>query len=157
MAKTKSRISFQKHADWKAAEVSLDGAGPKTFFALDRSEEALVALRETIGEGDARGGASRWQLVKRDVFAEEPLRIIGRLAVVCNPPYGERLKLTAPPKEYYKKLMDRLASYQPTAIGLILPKKFEGILPERHSGYRLQKTFEFKNGGLPVVYGIWTP
>jgi len=146
---------FQKHSDWLVADIVLSVSGPKQFYGFDQSEIPLAALHETIGDAKA-AGAPNWQLAKRDVFADKPFPITENLAIICNPPYGERLKLPAPPKVYYKKLMDALLSYQPKAIGLILPKKFTGFVPEKCGGYSLQKTFAFKNGGLPVVYGIWS-
>lgn len=149
--KEEREFLFSKHADWKPAEISILAQGPRNFFALDKSEEPLKALRETLSDK-----TSNWNLVKQDVLKEKPIPLASQdLAIISNPPYGERLKLPLPPKEFYPKLMDQLISYQPKGIGLILPKQYEKNIPERIAGYHCSKKIEFKNGGLSVVYGIW--
>jgi 23S rRNA G2445 N2-methylase RlmL len=143
---------FEKHQDWQPANLAIETSGVQNFYALDKNENSLASLRETLKEG-----AHHWHLMKRDILKDPALQIASKLAVVCNPPYGERLKLPLPPREFYKKAFEKILEFQPVAVGMILPKGFAHLVPEIYMGYKKQKAIEFKNGGLPVVYGIWVP
>jgi putative N6-adenine-specific DNA methylase len=53
--------------------------------------------------------------------------------VITNPPYGERIKLDRPPKQYYTDLIKAIQNnIQPKAIGIIVPDKFRLSFDYKH-------------------------
>jgi len=75
-------------------------------------------------------------------------------AIICNPPYGERLNPGEIDKEFFEQMLQAINSkYNPLAIGLLFPVDFG--TPKSPSSYTLKKTFNLSNGGLKVQFLIW--
>ncbi len=84
-----------------------------------------------------------------DLFAAEPT-ISGdrKTYLVCNPPYGDRLKWTF---SYQEMVEAQISKFKPQRIAFIIPKySFSEI-----QGYELTKHFAFQNGGIAVEFYLF--
>lgn len=88
-----------------------------------------------------------------DLFTETKIEL-NPLAIICNPPYGERLNAGEIDKEFFEKILFILKNkYAPQIIGLLFPEHF-GI-PKSPEGYQFLKFIKLSNGGLKVQFLIW--
>ncbi|MBL7665659.1 MAG: hypothetical protein JNM93_11050 [Bacteriovoracaceae bacterium] len=67
------------------------------------------------------------------------------LWMICNPPYGLRIKLAHTLQQYLEKM---LQVGEPEILGILVPKETK----LSHAKYKIFKSLEFKNGGLSVKY-----
>ena len=76
------------------------------------------------------------------------------LAVICNPPYGERLSAGEIDKEFFDKMLKALSDkYEAQIIALLFPEHFG--TPKSPKGLQLIKQYKLSNGGLKVQFLIW--
>lgn len=90
---------------------------------------------------------------KEDLFSEEKSDL-NSLAVICNPPYGERLNAGEIDKEFFDKMLKAIdQKYKPQIIGLLFPENFG--TPQAPRGFQLHKAIRLSNGGIKVQFLIW--
>lgn len=68
---------------------------------------------------------------------------------LANPPYGERIKWSVPPKEFYAGLISFFKASQCKVYGFIVPRQKVRDLPQP------QLKVDFENGGIPVSLMIY--
>lgn len=76
------------------------------------------------------------------------------LAVLMNPPYGERLE--GSPLEFKQNLQVFLKNH--TGIvrwGLLAPSAMQPSPKEVHNHWQMLESVELSNGGLPIVLTVW--
>jgi putative N6-adenine-specific DNA methylase len=153
--KNKARtFAYEHKKDWVAAEADATELGPTYFYGFDQSEKTLQAAVESVGSAHIE--KSRWILAKRDLFSDDQFKIESqRRAIICNPPYGERLKLSDKPEIYYPKLFKALVRFEPQIIGVVVPLKFAKLWPKKADGFTQLEPLEFSNGGIQVVFLIY--
>jgi putative N6-adenine-specific DNA methylase len=152
---THREYAFQKRADWVATPVDSAVSGPTRFYGFDKGDKSLQNLRESLA---GLSSGMSWTLAVRDSLSNEPVDVSGqKIAIICNPPYGERLTLPKPPKEFYRELIEKMVSLHSVGMGVILPKRYLSLVPETISGYKASQEWGFENGGLPVVFRIYKP
>ncbi len=128
----------------------------RALFGIDHSPGALAAaaanaarlpagLAPTYLAGDLLGGIA--------VPLAADLPQAG--ALICNPPYGERLKVGGRLDEFYTRMVavfeERLA---PLRVGLLLPAKVEPRRIGWPAAWRRVSETSFSNGGIPVVFHV---
>jgi 23S rRNA G2445 N2-methylase RlmL len=84
-----------------------------------------------------------------------PLNMGEEFVMICNPPYGERIKIAGKRgiflKEAWKKFIE---IDQPKRFGWVLPSDMDDLF-SKALGYRLLKKTHLKNGGLAVTFWLW--
>lgn len=83
------------------------------------------------------------------------LPVNGEKIMICNPPYGERIRIEGKRGSFLKNAWEKfLKTDQPLRFGWILPSDMDDLFlaPD---GYKLRKKRHLKNGGLAVTYWIW--
>jgi putative N6-adenine-specific DNA methylase len=75
--------------------------------------------------------------------------------MICNPPYGERLKIKGKRGSHLKVAWEKfLHKDQPKKFGWLLPKDMDDLF-QCPKGYREVSRRSFRNGGLAVTFWIW--
>ena len=75
--------------------------------------------------------------------------------MICNPPYGERLKLEGQRGAFLKAAWKKFIEVdRPLRFGWLLPKDMDDLFLNPQ-GYREVSRRSFRNGGLPVTFWIW--
>lgn len=123
------------------------------FFAFDKSMDAIEAARENFADA---GLSDAIQLKQADLFADEYETISGNRIVVCNPPYGERLKVQGSLANLYSKLLHMIdQKFKPMKVGVLLPEKTNPKTLRLPEGWQTKSNLPFSNGGLPVVFYVF--
>ena len=68
--------------------------------------------------------------------------------IICNPPWGERIKFKEGKRRFYDKILDQ---FKGKKICLILPRDHE--LP--NDTMKKARTLKLKSGGFPILYACW--
>ena len=140
---------------WK--EISLDWPArePLKLIGYDSHKKNIETLMDSMVAIRVRH-SQEWQVSLRDLFKEAtpPVPDLPTL-LICNPPYGVRLNLPIPPEKYYNQLVQKLLSFQPEVMGVIVPKSYYKFVNPIVSGYRIVDTIDFENGGLAVQFCIF--
>ncbi len=154
-------FGYEVRADWLPVEVQTPEPtpGPRWFYGFDREPKALQSAMESLGSiaEVGRVDKSNWVLAQRDLFeATDSFEVKGdRRALICNPPYGERIKMPKKPEVYYSEMREALARFSAKAMGVIVPKALVKLWPEAFSGYSLYEKLPFENGGIEVVFLVY--
>jgi putative N6-adenine-specific DNA methylase len=76
--------------------------------------------------------------------------------VVCNPPYGERIKVEGRLTDFYNRLLQKAEDvFQPERAGFLLSAKVSGAKLQVPRAWLLEKSLSLSNGGLPVTFWIF--
>ena len=147
-----------------SAEVSARLPKFSVLKGWDASSKAIGAARsnlERARDGFAAGDGSAhdpvFSLEERDAFSAGAGEALGEnRAVICNPPYGERLRVEGPLHAYYSNLFMSIENaVEPVRAGFVLPAK------ARPDSLRIPKTWRresltgFENGGIPVLFHVF--
>jgi len=88
------------------------------------------------------------KFIQQDAFKAVSLKLDGQIIIICNPPYGKRVKLDKARKVYFKDLIKSIKSnYNPTILGIIIPSDIQV------DGYK--KKIRFFNNGIWVNFFIF--
>ncbi len=110
--------------------------------------EAALHNRE-----EAKLSENEIRFIVKDLFSQ-PTESKDTCAIICNPPYGERLSAGEIDKEFFGKMLEALnEKYQAQIIGILFPEHFG--TPKSPKGLQLIKQFKLSNGGLRVQFLIW--
>ncbi len=116
----------------------------------DHTEKSLV--NKAVGFDLEPKAPERPSLVvkKRDFFAplsEEEKALMDNSFLICNLPYGKRVKIKGERKSYFTKVIRALKeNYRPKKFGIIVPADID--LP-------LKKAAAFNNNGIKVYFYIF--
>ena len=84
-----------------------------------------------------------------------PLPQKGDVLMICNPPYGERLKIAGKRGSFLKEAWKKFIEVdKPLRFGWVLPSDMDDLF-NKPKGYTLRKKRTLRNGGLAVTYWIW--
>ncbi len=140
----------------KAASDGVSADFPKVQSALgfDKAEDALKAASSNVETAKLAGAI---QLKRADLFEDSYVVGDGYRVVVCNPPYGERLKVEGSLANLYSKLLHVLdQKLKPHKVGVLLPAKSNPRTLRLPEGWKAEATLPFENGGLPVIFYSFT-
>ncbi len=75
--------------------------------------------------------------------------------ILCNPPYGERIKIEGKRGSFLKDAWEKFLSVdRPLRIGWVLPSDMDDLF-KTPKDYRLLQKRHLKNGGMAVTFWIW--
>lgn len=75
--------------------------------------------------------------------------------ILCNPPYGERIKIEGKRGSFLKEAWGKFMSVdKPKRFGWVLPSDMDDLF-SRPKNYRLINKRHLKNGGMAVTFWIW--
>ena len=84
-----------------------------------------------------------------------PIKIQEELVMICNPPYGERIKIEGKRGTFLKDAWKKFLTIdRPQRFGWVLPSDMDDLF-SKAEGYRLIKKRHLKNGGMAVTYFVW--
>ncbi|HXH30190.1 MAG TPA: hypothetical protein VNJ01_05205 [Bacteriovoracaceae bacterium] len=84
-----------------------------------------------------------------------PLKFNSEFVMICNPPYGERLKIPGKRGYFLKDAWEKFLQVdRPLRFGWVLPKDMDDLFL-KPPGYQLRVKLELRNGGLPVSFWVW--
>lgn len=74
--------------------------------------------------------------------------------IICNPPYGERIKTPGRKGLFLREALEKFLSQdKPLRLGWLIPSDMDDLVP-KIGGYKVRSKRKFRNGGLPVTYWI---
>ncbi|MCM2281450.1 MAG: hypothetical protein NDI61_06345 [Bdellovibrionaceae bacterium] len=126
------------------------------LLGVDRSADALRAARANAERG---AGDVNPEFLEGDLVAAQEPEFSSQLpqngAVICNPPYGERLKIEGSLTGYYSRLIAAIESrLAPERVGLLLPAKADAQRIAWPRAWRPVSATRFSNGGIPVIFHV---
>lgn len=75
--------------------------------------------------------------------------------IICNPPYGERIKAAGKKGIFLRDSLEKFMSKDKAErIGWLIPSDMEDLVPQVKN-YKIRSRRKFRNGGLAVTYQIW--
>jgi putative N6-adenine-specific DNA methylase len=95
--------------------------------------------------------------IKLDVLdsLKEKLPIEEDKIIICNPPYGERIKVQGKRGSFLQEAWEKFIKVDcPLRFGWLLPRDMDDLFPTP-PGYTLRNKRHLKNGGLPVTFWLW--
>lgn len=99
------------------------------------------------------------QFYAEDFFKSAPLAVSKTHSrwVVCNPPYGKRIKVTGPLKEYYENLLLKIEEkLKPNLVSILIPSRpVKGRL-KLPLNWKVTEKRSITNGGIPVTAYVFT-
>lgn len=86
---------------------------------------------------------------------KEPLHLPKNTIMICNPPYGERIKIEGKRGSFLKEAWKKyLTIDKPWRFAWVLPSDMDDLF-SKPVGYRLKSKRHLKNGGINVTFWIW--
>lgn len=118
------------------------------FVGYESDPKVLAAAQENLR---SFVGRTSLQLIAQDFFSTAPLSPHPNRWVICNPPYGERIKIQGRLSDYYDRLLaqiERIA--HPSRVCILIPEKARPRHLKAPTNWRFMESRRFQNGGLPV-------
>lgn len=85
----------------------------------------------------------------------DKIEVPGEMIMICNPPYGERLKIQGKRGEFLREAWKKfIQSDRPLRFGWVLPSDMDDLFPTP-TDYKLLQKKHLKNGGMAVTFWIW--
>lgn len=97
---------------------------------------------------------TKLSVLQGDLFKINSLAPPGELVrwVVCNPPYGKRIKVKGRLKEYYENLLEAIQQFtSPDLTCILIPKGTVKGKLKLPGNWKVLEKREFSNGGIPIV------
>jgi putative N6-adenine-specific DNA methylase len=84
-----------------------------------------------------------------------PIEVKSEFVMICNPPYGERIKIEGKRGSFLKEAWSKfLTMDKPLRFGWVLPSDMDDLFKAPKS-YRLLNKRHLRNGGMAVTYWVW--
>lgn len=117
-----------------------------TLHAIDQSKRHIEIL-----EHNSQVSRVPMTIQMEDLFKSEKLgRSEAPRIVVCNPPYGKRLK-TSGQKSYFQDVLDKIVHvYAPERIGLLTPRVWMD-----HENYERMQVLDMENSGVETRFSVF--
>ena len=101
-------------------EIDYQTFNPAYLEGFDIDEEIIDKLKDS----------EKISFSKQDVFKESPYPSEIPCVIVTNPPFGKRVRIQGDKLEYFEKIHKSVKkNYNPSLIGMIIPRDFVGELP----------------------------
>lgn len=93
--------------------------------------------------------------LKTQDSVKTPLNIEENYVMICNPPYGERIKIDGKRGSFLKDAWDKFLNEDaPLRFAWVLPRDMDDLF-KKPKNYKLLTKLHLKNGGLPVTFWLW--
>ena len=132
-----------------------------TLFITTRGYEASTNVLQKTKKSNLNF-QSEINILKHDILSNDNIKDLpnGNMAVIFNPPYGKRIKLSQKPTSYYPSLFKKIKEkINPEFLAVVFPlpenEKDKNIILSSLTPYKLVKKIAFKNGGIPVCFMIF--
>lgn len=84
-----------------------------------------------------------------------PIKVHGEFIMICNPPYGERIKIDGKRGNFLREAWQKFLTIdKPLRFGWVLPSDMDDLF-KAPSSYKLLSKRHLKNGGMAVTYWVW--
>lgn len=84
-----------------------------------------------------------------------PIKVDGEFIMICNPPYGERIKITGKRGSFLREAWEKFLTVdKPLRFGWVLPSDMDDLFNSPH-GYKVLQKRHFRNGGMAVTFWIY--
>jgi putative N6-adenine-specific DNA methylase len=84
-----------------------------------------------------------------------PVEAEGEFVMICNPPYGERIKIEGKRGSFLREACEKyLKMDRPLRFGWVLPSDMDDLF-QKQNGYKLKTKKHLKNGGMAVTFWVW--
>lgn len=84
-----------------------------------------------------------------------PITVSGEMIMICNPPYGERIKIEGKRGSFLRSAWEKfLGQDRPLRFAWVLPSDMDDLF-KASDAYRLITKRHLRNGGLAVTFWIW--
>lgn len=85
---------------------------------------------------------------------KSPLNIENSI-MICNPPYGERIKIEGKRGSFLREAWEKFLTIdKPLRFGWVLPSDMDDLFAKA-PGYKLLQKKSLRNGGMAVTYWVW--
>ena len=124
----------------------------KRFLGFEIDNKTVEAANANWRSQKTKG---ELEIITSDFFTAQPLdKVAGdtKRWLICNPPYGERLRIEGKLSDYYEKLFsqaEKVAS--PDVACFLLPDKARPTELKHPKNWRRAGALRMTNGGLPVT------
>lgn len=116
----------------------------KNVIGFDINEVLLKKVKE----------ASQLDLRLQD-SVKSPLNINENFVMICNPPYGERIKIEGKRGSFLREARDKfMKTDRPLRFGWVLPSDMDDLF-QKADGYKVLTKKHLKNGGMAVTFWVW--
>jgi putative N6-adenine-specific DNA methylase len=116
----------------------------KNVLGLDINEELLGKLK---AQTDLN--------LKTQDSVKTPIDTNGPFVMICNPPYGERIKIEGKRGIFLKQAWEKFLNVDlPLRFAWVLPRDMDDLFGQSKN-YKLLTKLHLKNGGLPVTFWVW--
>jgi putative N6-adenine-specific DNA methylase len=142
------KFAFETAPFFKGKMIRLPEEGLKLpikrALGFDKDGLLLSKVREESG----------LELYEMDTVSH-PLKMKDEFIIMCNPPYGERIKIDGKRGKFLQEAFKKfLYTDLPLRFGWVLPSDMDDLF-KTPPHYRLMKKKSFKNGGLSVTFWVW--
>ena len=84
-----------------------------------------------------------------------PIKLADPFVMICNPPYGERIKIEGKRGSFLKAAWEKFLKVdRPLRFGWVLPSDMDDLF-KTPEDYKLLQKKHFRNGGLAVTFWLW--
>jgi putative N6-adenine-specific DNA methylase len=134
----------------------------KAYVGYDLSDKVLEAAKENLKTLKQKTELSDIEMSfeNEDLFLGAPKKF-GTVWCISNPPYGERLHVQGQKTESegfsYQELIHQMAQkFSSEKVGVLLPNKAIVKSLKAPAGYKKSTEVTFSNGGLDVVFLVFS-
>lgn len=86
---------------------------------------------------------------------QNPIRVSDDFVMICNPPYGERIKIKGKRGSFLKEAWVKFISQdRPLRFAWVLPSDMDDLF-DSPVDYQLKTKLHLKNGGLAITFWLW--
>jgi putative N6-adenine-specific DNA methylase len=85
----------------------------------------------------------------------KPISVDGEFVMICNPPYGERIKIQGKRGSFLKEAWNKFLTVdRPKRMAWVLPSDMDDLF-KNADGYHVIIKRHLRNGGMAVTFWVW--
>lgn len=116
----------------------------KNVIGFDTNEELISKVKDE----------TNYDLRVQD-SVKTPIKVDGEFVMICNPPYGERIKIEGKRGSFLREAWEKFLTVdKPLRFGWVLPSDMDDLF-QKPKDYKLLSKKHLKNGGMAVTYWVF--